>query len=416
MKKFFALFSVVTLILTMSITVGCSKAEKKLVSKATVVSAGDLLISARICKNSLDDKGNYNFDYIFENMGSFVSDADYAVVNLETCIAGEEMGYSGFPRFNTPQTIIDAAKKCGFDMFLTASNHTYDMGTPAISHKIDCLNQAGVDYVGTSKSADEENNYTIVNVNGIKIGMFNWTKESPASVKGNRLINGIDVPEDAIGLISTFNYKELKSFYQSVREDIKQMRAEGVDVITAYPHWGREYITKSYINAAASEKTDREQRIAKKLCELGVDVIIGGHPHVVQPVEVIEAANGNRAVCIYSTGNFISSMTENMGKTSHDEYTEDGVLFKYEVRKYDDGSCEVSSVDALPLWVNRVWVDGKRHYTTLPLPDISACENIPGKYNNSTENTGALQSYKRSHSLVDKGIKTYNSGKKIVNK
>ena len=153
-----------TLIFFMLCSVTSFASSKKVVSEATVVSGGDLLISSTILRNSKTSNG-YNFNYIFKHVDDYVKAADYAVINLETSIGGSKLGYAGFPRFNTPESIVTAAKNAGFDMFLTASNHSYDLGYKPVKYRVDVLNKAGVDRIGTRKFS-WGNLHKVVNVNG----------------------------------------------------------------------------------------------------------------------------------------------------------------------------------------------------------------------------------------------------------
>lgn len=127
-------------------------AARTVVAEAEVVSGGDLLIVATLLNGSKTDDG-YDFNYMFEHISQYVQDADYGVINLETSMAGEAVGYGGFPKFNTPESLITAAKNAGFDMFLNASNHSYDLGYDSIGFKINALENEGVDYIGIRKDS-----------------------------------------------------------------------------------------------------------------------------------------------------------------------------------------------------------------------------------------------------------------------
>ena len=384
-------------------------ADKRVVSEATVVSGGDLLISSTILKYS-KTKNGYDFNYIFKHVDDYVRAADYAVINLETSIAGSGTEYSGFPRFNTPASIVTAAKNAGFDMFLTASNHSYDLGYKAVRHRVDVLNQNNVNYIGTRKYSSG-NLHRVVNVNGIKIGMLNYARESGYSTKNRVILNRtrtgpggsyeyVVVDKKGQKLISTYNERYLNEFYSKLRKDINKLKKKGAQVIVVYPHWGAEYII-------GVDKM--EDKIAQKMCDLGVDVIIGGHPHVVEPVRVYTSKkSGKTTVCLHSTGNFVSDMGPHQTHKKNAAYTKDGVLFSFTAKKYSDGTAAVTNVSALPLYTNQA--PGHK-YTVVPL-DKNKNWNQFGIAKYSAKKEG-YKSYHRTKNLITKGISKFNKMPKI---
>ena len=384
---------------------GCS--ADGVVSTANIISGGDLLISETILEGAKTDDGVYDFNYIFKYAKDYIKDADYAVINLETSIGGEEAGYCGFPLFNTPESIIEAAKDAGFDMFLTASNHSYDLGYDAVINKINTLEEYGVDYIGTRKD-ETEDFHKIIEVNGIKIGMLNYTRQTSTSTKEKVILNSttdrttgernhVVVDENGQKLIASYNNDYLDEFYDTLKADIETLKNDGADIITVYPHWGTEY--NIFYN-------ELEDEMAQTMCDYGVDIIIGGHPHVVEPVKVYTSEiSGKTTVCIHSTGNFVSSMRSTQDKNNA-AYTEDGVLFEYTISKYKDGHCEVSSVSALPLWVKNT--KGKK-YTVIPLDEDVNWEKEYNVYCYSEKTSSGYQSFLRTKDLVDAGIEEFNN-------
>lgn len=381
-------------------------ADKKVVSQAEIVSGGDLLISEQMLNNS-KTKDGYNFNYIFKHVDEYVQAADYAVVNLETSIGGKALGYCGFPRFNTPASIVTAAKNAGFDMFLTSSNHSYDLGYEPVKYRISVLEDKAVDFIGTRKDTSKPF-HKVITVNGIKIGMMNYTKESWTSTKDRVVLNITgkgsnrhEVVVDSKGkkLIASYNEKYLNEFYANVKKNISTLKKKGAEVIVLYPHWGSEY------NIGID---DMEDTIAQKLCDLGVDVIIGGHPHVVEPVKVYTSKkSGKTTICLHSMGNFVSNMGAYQTEKENAPYTQDGALFKYIVKKYSDGTVAVTKADVLPLYVFRN--NGKN--IVIPL-DINVKWSKFGIANYSAKKNG-YKSYHRTNNLVSKGLKKYNNMPKI---
>lgn len=374
------------------------------VSEATVISGGDLLISSNILKGAKRSNGLWDFNDIFESVDDVIKDADYAVLNLETSYGGKDLGYSGFPKFNTPQAAITAAKNAGFDMFLTASNHSYDLGYQPFINKLNILERKGLDYIGTRKTK-RDTLHKVVTVNGIKIGMLNYTQETSSSSEEEVILNAtrtgkngsyeyVVVDKKAKPLIASYNKKHLDEFYETLENDIKSLKKKGAEIIVAYPHWGREY------NIGYD---DREDKIAQKICDLGVDVIIGGHPHVVEPVKVYTSKiSGKATVCLHSMGNLVSSMRNTDDKDNAD-YVEDGALFQFTVRKYSDGTCAVTHTKVIPTWVEKT--KNKYEYEIIPLT---------GKEKYSSKASSGYQSYKRTMKLVNPGLKKFNGMPKMV--
>lgn len=410
LKRFLIFFCIC---FAFSLETEASTTSNKVVATAEVINGGDLLISESILTGAKTKKGTYDFEYIFDYVDKYIQDADYAVVNLETSIAGKSKGYCGFPRFNTPESIIPAAKKAGFDMFLTASNHSYDCGYSALLNKINCLKKYSVNYIGTRYSTDHYF-HKVVTVNGIRIGMLNYTKETSSSTKDRVILNstrtGVNGSREYVVVgpkgqarIASYNEKYLDEFYKTLKKDISSLKKRGAEVIVAYPHWGTEY-NISY--------DSMEDKIAQKMCDYGVDVIIGGHPHVVEPVKVYTSkVSGKTTVCIHSTGNFVSSMRRTQKKDNAD-YVEDGALFKYTVKKYSDGTVAVTTASVLPIWVKKT--PNQKRYTVIPLDKSVDWKKSFGVSNYSTKISSGYQSYKRTTGLVSKGINKFNKMAKIV--
>lgn len=366
-------------------------------STATVRSAGDVLIHVPVYTAAKTADG-YNFDNIFTYTSSLIEDCDYFVANLETTLAGTSRSYSGFPRFNSPDGIVTSLKKAGVDCLLTANNHTYDTNNHGVLRTQQIVEEAGFDYTGTRKTA-EDKKYFIADVNDIKFGFLCYSYETPA-YEGRKALNGLLVDEETAPLINSFNYDELSSFYKEVKKLMNTMKKKGAEVITVYLHWGNEYQLTQDKNQKA---------IAQKLCDLGVDVIIGGHPHVVQPVELITSADGShKTVCVYSVGNMLSNQRRSyMGlKTGH---TEDGLTFEMTFSKYSDGTVTFDSVKAIPTWVHLYKESGKTVYNIVPLTgNLDSRAEKLGLTKTSDGLSQAKASYERTMALVKKGTDECN--------
>ncbi len=312
---------------------------------ATISSTGDLLYHNRVIESGyIEETGEYNYDSIYAYINSYVQQADYAVANCEGTLCGLDNGfkYSGYPGFNTPDASIDAAKAAGFDMLLTANNHTYDTGTKGFHRTQEVIADRGLDYIGTRPN-EEAKTYVVKDINGIKIGMVCYTYETEKISDNRKSLNGIPLTSKDSSLVSTFHHRHLEEFYAQLYDELQAMKTEGTDITVVYIHWGTEYVTKP--NAT-------QKKIAQQLCDMGVDIIVGGHPHVIQPIELLTSqADPNHAtVCLYSMGNAVSNIRKS---TSKPYEVEDGMLFSFTLAKYSDGSVIVEGINVLPTWVDR---------------------------------------------------------------
>lgn len=340
------------------------------VSTATILSTGDLLMHGGLINAANQGDGTYDFGYIFPYITEYVTAADYAVANLETTLAGTAKPYQGNPMFNCPDELVDAAKNAGFDMLLTASNHSYDSQQPGFERTIRTVREKGLTNLGTMLSA-EEPKYVVQDINGIKIGMIAYTYEDSLGPGNPPALNYNPMNAGGYDLINCFRHSDPDSLYNHLGPQMELMKADGAEAIVVYLHWGQEY----KLEANASQK-----EIAQHLCDMGVDVIIGGHPHVVEPVELLESTTdpSHRTVCLYSMGNAVSNQRQGLLKSITTAHTEDGVLFSVTFSKYSDGTVYLEDVELIPIWVRAVDATGNtvvrssatiRRYEMLPLDE-----------------------------------------------
>ena len=340
------------------------------VSTATILSTGDLLMHSQLITDAWQPDGSYDFSYIFPYVTEYVTAADYAVANLETTLAGTAKPYQGNPMFNCPDTIVDAARDAGFDMLLTASNHSYDSQQAGFERTIRTVREKGLANLGSMLSA-EEPKYVVQNINGINIGMICYTYEDSIGPANPPALNYNSMQPGGYELINCFRHADPDSLYSHLATQMELMRADGAEAIVVYLHWGQEY----KLEANASQK-----EIAQKLCDMGVDVIIGGHPHVVEPVELLESTvdPNHRMVCLYSMGNAVSNQRLGLISSCPTAHTEDGVLFSITFSKYSDGTVYLEDVELIPTWVRAIDTNGNTvvrrsatitRYEILPLDD-----------------------------------------------
>lgn len=365
----------------------------QVVATATVVNTGDIILHSTVLDGAKTDDGDYDFSAFFTETESYFKSADLATANLEVTLGGTESGaFSGYPAFNSPDSLLDFIDNSGIGFLTTANNHCYDTGLFGLKRTVQQLKQKGIDFIGT-KETDSDPTYLVKDVNGIKIGMVSYTYENSAG-DGQKSINGNIVNSQANSLINSFSYDSLSQFYTEAENVINAMKQNGADAIVFYMHWGEEY----QLSANTWQKT-----IAQKLSNLGVDVIVGGHPHVVQPIELIHSEDSqNTTVCIYSMGNAISNQRkEIMNPECTTGHTEDGMLFYYTFQKYGDGSVQLTAVDIIPTWVNKYRGGSGYQYTMYPLKNSDMAETYG--FDTATVSS-AKASFERTKNQISKGL------------
>lgn len=241
----------------------------------TLGMVGDALYHPGAYKDGLQSDGTYNYDHQLADIAPILSNYDLAYYNQETILGGKELGLSGYPCFNSPQEVGDAYIKAGFNLVSLANNHTMDKGTKAIMNSVAYWrDKTNVMTAGSYDSEEDHLRSHIGEKNGIKYAFLAYTYGT----------NGIPVPSGKSYLVNLFSEEQAK-------KDIESVKGQ-VDVILVAMHWGVEY---------THTPTQEQRNQAKFLADLGVNVIIGSHPHVIEPIEHI-----GDTVVIYSLGNFIS--------------------------------------------------------------------------------------------------------------
>ena len=371
------------------------------ISTATIGSTGDLLMHDKVILSGYDAQSDtYDYDSIFSEFSRFVSRVDYAVANLEVTLCGQDNGfdYGGYPQFNSPDAIVDAVKNAGFDMLLTANNHSYDTGYTGLIRTQQILNDRGLPYTGTRLNADEKN-YLVQDINGIRVGMICYTYDTSTDTQGIPSLNKHEMSQKASQLVNHYSYENLPDFYEKLAEDLVQMRLDGAEATMLYIHWGDEY----QIQPNATQK-----EMAQALCDLGIDVIVGNHAHVIQPVELLTNSQNEsqKTLCLYSMGNALSNIRES---NRHPVHAEDGLLFSVTFAKYSDGTVLLESAEILPTWVNRFTENGVAKYQILVMDGAD-----PAKWQEDMTLTEALlekcqASYDRTQEIVAEGRQEANA-------
>lgn len=365
----------------------------------TIGSTGDILIHSPIFRSVYNSESNtYNFNNIFSKIKDVYSNYDYMVADLEQPLGGTDNGkqYSGFPLFNAPDTIANALQENGVDLLLTANNHCYDQSKDGFFRTQSVLKKLNFEYIGTREEGSKP--YLVKDIDGIKVGMINYTYETE-KLSDTKYINGIPMDSSIKHLLNSFNYSDLDSFYKELQQNMNNMYADGADLIIVYMHWGEEY------NLSAN---DYQKKVAQKLCDMGVDALVGGHTHCIEPIDLISSDISKKQMpIIYSTGNQLSNQRkETLNKfTYNTPYFEDGVIFELSFTRKKDGSVVMSNVDYTATWCN---LFGSKYYI-IPLKD-----NYENEYSSLGRTSEMKNSLKRTKGLLDEGIKKINNEYKQI--
>ncbi len=287
-----------------------------------IVMVGDMLMHTKVVESGKTEDGTYNFDHLFENVKDTIEEADLALVNQETILGGAELGYSGYPCFNTPTELGDAEVKAGFDVILHATNHTLDKKKAGVENCMEFwdTNYPDITYLGINKTQQEQDeDIYVYEQNGIKVAILNYTYGT----------NGIKTPSNMPFLV---NYLD----EDKIREDVK--KAENIaDFTIVCPHWGTEY---------KLEQDAKQEKWAQLFLECGVDLVIGTHPHVIEPIEWVSDEEGNRMLVYYSIGNFVNGTSSTKGNLAHRMV---GGIADVTLKQNEAGEVEIAEYDAIPI-------------------------------------------------------------------
>lgn len=337
----------------------------------TLMAVGDNLMHMGVINAGRQEDGTYNYDFLFEGISGYLEDADIKIINQETILGGNEFGFSGYPHFNSPTEVGDSIVNAGFNVVLHSSNHTADMGFEGL---INCASYwesyPDVLAVGIHKEPTPEPDIPLLTIKDVTFAVLNYTYGPNMEI----------FPDDLdlhMNFLCNFdeatNQLDFTTINPRVLEDIKKADTLA-DIVIVCPHWGTEYTTTP---------SSYQEKWALQMTEAGADLIIGTHPHVIQPVEWIEAENGNKALCYYSLGNYASTQKQSLCMleamawvTFH--VTEDGVILSEEstgaiplVCHYTSGPVRMNHVYTLEEYTEELALEhGIRSYGGVPIyPD-----------------------------------------------
>lgn len=297
----------------------------------TLMMVGDNLMHMGIVRSGQQEDGSYDYSMLFDGISPQLRSADIKIINQETILGGNDLGFSGFPYFNSPTEVGDAIAAAGFNIVLHASNHAADQKLQGLKNcaffwqeqhpdvmmlgicgetaseeetasaeAVAAPLRSGSVNSGNSQSADwqvDESGIGYMTVKGITFAVLNYTYGPNMEVIPSSLMGHLNILCDYDRQSGQLNFTRLNP---QVPEDIAAAK-ENADIVIVCPHWGTEYVTSP---------SGYQEEFARQMTEAGADVIIGTHPHVVQPVEWIQAENGNRALCFYSLGNYVSTQKD----------------------------------------------------------------------------------------------------------
>lgn len=335
-----------------------------------VVAVGNILVHYdQIISAYNNESYDYEFDENFKYIKKYIEEADLAYCTIEGSFGGKELGYSGYPRFNTPEAMLNALKNTGFDIINAANDNILDSLNVGYFNTIENLKKSNLKYTGIKQKKDDKT-YVIEKIKGIKIGFTSYTFSD--CFEGN--------DEDILELINSYSYDDLDNDLLKIEKEIEDIKNDGAKFIVVGMHWGDEYST---------EINEKQKYIAHKLNSYGVDVILGSHPNVIEPIEtIINNENGNSTLVAYSMGNFISNQRK---ETMGNRLCEDGIILNLEIQKKFNGDVSLVSFNYIPTWTLKYREgNGDSKYYILDSSNVLSYENkeeIPQSILNSLEDS-----------------------------
>ncbi|MDR1883208.1 MAG: CapA family protein [Prevotella sp.] len=323
--------------------------------KVSFLFAGDAM-QHKIQLDAAKTNAGYDYSPYFKYVADEIKQADIAVVNLETTLPGQK--YTGYPQFGSPDEYACALKNAGFDIFLLSNNHILDKGRKGLERTIAVLDSIKVKHTGVFVNEEKRSLYypLMMIKNGIRIAMLNYTYGT----------NGYTAAKPNI-----VNYIDRKQ----ILKDIEQAKAMKADIIVANMHWGAEYVLKH--NKAQKE-------LADFLVRNGVRLVIGGHPHVVQPVDIQKDGDNIKSIVVYSMGNLISAMKP--------VNTTGGMMVKIDIGKNGNDPVKIDSCSYSLVWVNKPMKD-KDTPAFFELLPVASFDNEAGKEKLGEESFRKMQTF-----------------------
>lgn len=333
---------------------------------------GDVMCHSTQFNYAIREDSTYDFKPVYREIKKYFDNSDVVIGNLETVVAGSDIEYSGYPIFNTPEDFLKGLKYAGFDIMVTGNNHSYDHQKKGVISTIDYIRKNGMQNTGTYKSKEARDSVKLFKQSGLKFALLSYTygvNLYRISSKNGFLVNRID-PD-------------------LIKHDIDKAKSKGADLVIVYFHFGREY---------ARTENSYQRNIVDKTIEYGADIILGAHPHTLQPVELYKTVNANidTGFVAFSLGNFISNQRW--------RYSDGGTVLNFSVTK--DSKTNTIKLDAvryLPIWVFKGVTNWGLEYLILP-SDIAVNNSYPSYFTEEDKEL-MLQCYNDTKELMERRTK-----------
>ncbi|GHV45407.1 hypothetical protein FACS189492_2720 [Clostridia bacterium] len=331
-RKFIWTAALAAVMATACFFIAQSHGQSDLTATVKITMAGDFLLHAKVQAAAKTGENIYDYAPFLSEIKPHIN-GDLNITNIEGQVDGfgENRRISAYPRFNYPLALLDAVKYAGFNLVITANNHAFDNGWAGLLKTRDNLAAKGLDYIGTYAAPKEYAAPYVKEINGIRVGMTAWSA----------LDNNLSLDGHEKYAMKKFSQHETDDLPRMLR-DVATLRKAGAEVVLMALHWGEEYHD-------APRETQRQ--IAKRLIDGGVDVLVGGHPHCVQPIEVFDTERDGapfKAVCVYSLGNFFADQID-LGNP----VTQYGMLVSLGISRDTAGTISTEHLTYMPTFCDR---------------------------------------------------------------
>lgn len=327
-------------------------------SEIRISFVGDLMCHTPQLKAAENPDGTYNFDPVFKYVKPYLLESDFVVGNLETVTGGPGRRYSGYPLFNTPDSYLDALKSSGFDLLVTANNHALDQGVKGLKRTIEKIKERGLQYSGTFRDLHDRDSVRIFEIKGKKFSILSYTYG----------INGNYLPESESYVINQIDTLLIK-------KDIESAKMRGSEFVIVFVHWGIEY----------QRYADKFQKnMGERIVSYGADLIIGSHPHVLQPFSFIRKNKNKDSVFVaWSLGNFVSNQQW--------RYSDAGCILNLSLSPGKKEVIILEEAEVVPTWVFKGNVESSFEY--IIFPSVIASQNFFPDYFTASQRERLRESY-----------------------
>jgi poly-gamma-glutamate synthesis protein (capsule biosynthesis protein) len=335
MIKYYKYNRLLSLLVLLFLSITGYAQDAKDTTTITISAVGDLMCHSTQFQFAETGVDTFNFNPDYRVVKTYLSSSDFTFGNLETVTAGKDKKYSGYPLFNSPDEYVTALKNAGFDLLSTANNHALDRGEYGVLRTIKVLKENGINYNGTFITQKDRDSLRIFDIKGIRVAFLAYSYGT----------NGNIVPKGKPYLINKIDLN-------LIQKDIRKARMENVDVVLVHFHLGTEY----------QREPDKYQKsVVDSTIKYGADIIIGGHPHVIEPMKMFKTNDSSldSGLVAYSLGNFFSNQRW--------RYSDAGVILNFSITKnFSSGKVYISKVNYVPTWLFKGVVNHKGEYVIIP--------------------------------------------------